>query len=165
MGIKSREIYEAPAAVVLHAAHAGLEQLTLSRELLAFKRGVADRLANLAYDGLWFSELATALRQFVASTQGPVSGEVRIRLEPGSARVVGRRSPSSLYDVALASYGPEDSFDHEAAVGFIRVWGLPVRTQATARGWSDGQPSLLAELPVEARDAAAAVAVAEEATV
>ncbi|MGH2455671.1 MAG: argininosuccinate synthase [Candidatus Limnocylindria bacterium] len=134
VGIKSREVYEAPAAVVLHAAHAALEQLTLSRELLAFKRGVADRMATLAYDGLWFSELADALRRFVAGTQEMVSGEVRVRLEGGSARVVGRRSPHSLYDVALASYGSSDAFDHQAAVGFISLWGLPVRTQAAARG-------------------------------
>jgi argininosuccinate synthase len=154
VGIKSREIYEAPAAVVLHAAHAALEQLTLSRELLAFKRGVADRLATLAYDGLWYSELAGALREFVASTQGPVAGEVRMRFEAGSARVVGRRSPHSLYDTALASYGPADAFDHEAAVGFIRIWGLPVRTQSVARGWQNGAASLLERLPIESREAA-----------
>ncbi|MDQ2674896.1 MAG: GNAT family N-acetyltransferase, partial [Chloroflexota bacterium] len=134
VGIKSREIYEAPAAIVLHQAHDALEGLTLSRELLAFKRQVADRFATLAYDGLWFSELARALRAFVAWTQQHVTGEVRMRFAPGSASVVGRRSPHSLYDLTLASYGGEDTFDHEAAVGFISIWGLPVRTQAAVRG-------------------------------
>lgn len=134
VGIKSREIYEAPAAIVLHAAHDALEQLTLSRELLAFKRQVADRFATLAYDGLWYSELARSLRAFVGWTQRNVTGEVRMRFSAGTAAVVGRRSPHSLYDVTLASYGGEDSFDHEAAVGFISIWGLPVRTQAAVRG-------------------------------
>jgi argininosuccinate synthase len=134
VGIKSREVYEAPAAMVLHDAHDALEGLTLSRELLAFKRQVADRLASLAYDGLWYSELAGALREFVTSTQRHVTGEVRIRLAPGQAMVVGRRSPESLYDLSLASYGPGDRFDHQAAVGFITVWGMPVRTQAATRG-------------------------------
>ncbi|HEX2222029.1 MAG TPA: argininosuccinate synthase [Candidatus Limnocylindria bacterium] len=154
VGIKSRELYEAPAAVVLHEAHAALEALTLSRELLAFKRGVADRLATLAYDGLWYSELAGALREFVTSTQRHVTGEVRVRLAPGQAIVVGRRSPESLYDLSLASYGAEDSFDHEAAVGFIKVWGMPVRTQAAARGAlaPDTERPLLDELPVESRN-------------
>ena len=134
VGIKSREIYEAPAAVVLHQAHDALEGLTLSRELLAFKRQVADRFATLAYDGLWFSELARALRAFVTWTQQHVTGEVRMRFVPGAASVAGRRSPHSLYDLTLASYGGEDTFDHEAAVGFISIWGLPVRTQAAVRG-------------------------------
>jgi N-acetylglutamate synthase-like GNAT family acetyltransferase len=127
-------VYEAPAAVVLHDAHDALESLTLSRELLAFKRQVADRFATLAYDGLWFSELARSLRAFVAWTQRHVTGEVRMRFMPGTAQVVGRRSPHSLYDLTLASYGGEDTFDHEAAVGFISIWGLPVRTQAAVRG-------------------------------
>jgi argininosuccinate synthase len=154
VGIKSREVYEAPAAVALHQAHAALEQLTLSRELLAFKRHVADRLATLAYDGLWFSELARALRAFVTWTQHQVTGEVRLRLDAGAASVVGRRSPNSLYDLGLASYGGEDRFDHEAAVGFINIWGLPVRTQAAVRGPfedPDEEP-LLARLPTVRRE-------------
>ena len=134
VGIKSREVYEAPAAEVLHDAHDALESLTLSRELLGFKRLVADRFATLAYDGLWFSELARSLRAFVTWTQRHVTGEVRMRFLPGTAQVVGRRSPHSLYDLTLASYGGEDTFDHEAAVGFINIWGLPVRTQAAVRG-------------------------------
>ncbi len=153
VGIKSREVYEAPAAVVLHDSHAALESLTLSRELLAFKRQVADRLATLAYDGLWYSELAVALREFVASTQRRVTGEVRVRLAPGQATVVGRRSPESLYDLSLASYGSEDRFDHEAAVGFITIWGMPVRTQAAARGGLVGaiEPPLLERLRTQRR--------------
>jgi argininosuccinate synthase len=154
VGIKSREVYEAPAAAVLHQAHAALEQLTLSRELLSFKRQVADRLATLAYDGLWFSELARALRAFVTWTQRHVTGEVRLRLTPGAASVVGRRSPDSLYDLALASYGGEDRFDHEAAVGFISIWGLPVRTQAAVRGPFEDldEAPLLARLPTLRRE-------------
>jgi argininosuccinate synthase len=153
VGIKSREVYEAPAAVVLHLAHDALESLTLSRELLAFKRQVADRFATLAYDGLWYSELARALRAFVSWTQRHVTGEVRVRLTPGTAQVVGRRSPTSLYDLTLASYGAEDTFDHEAAVGFITLWGLPVRTQSAIRGPfedPDEEP-LLARLATERR--------------
>jgi argininosuccinate synthase len=154
VGIKSREVYEAPAALVLHQAHAALEALTLSRELLAFKRQVGDRLATLAYDGLWFSELARSLRAFVTWTQRHVTGEVRLRLAPGTATVVGRRSPNSLYDLTLASYGAEDSFDHESAVGFIKIWGLPVRTQAAVRGPfedPDEEP-LLGRLPTLRRE-------------
>jgi argininosuccinate synthase len=154
VGIKSREIYEAPAAVVLHQAHGALESLTLSRELLAFKRPVADRLATLAYDGLWFSELARALRAFVTWTQRHVTGEVRLRLTAGATSIIGRRSPNSLYDLALASYGGEDRFDHEAAVGFISIWGLPVRTQAAVRGpFEDPDDApLLARLPAVRRE-------------
>jgi argininosuccinate synthase len=154
VGIKSREIYEAPAAVVLHQAHAALEGLTLSKELLAFKRPVADRLATLAYDGLWFSELARALRAFVTWTQRHVTGEVRLRFTPGVAAVVGRRSPNSLYDLGLASYGADDRFDHEAAVGFISIWGLPVRTQAAVRGPFEDpdEAPLLGRLPTVRRD-------------
>ncbi len=153
VGIKSREVYEAPAATALHLAHDALESLTLSRELLAFKRQVADRFATLAYDGLWYSELSRALRAFVGWTQRHVTGEVRIRLTAGTAQVVGRRSPTSLYDLTLASYGAEDSFDHEAAVGFITLWGLPVRTQSAIRGPfedPDEEP-LLARLATERR--------------
>jgi len=161
VGIKSREIYEAPAATVLHAAHAALEQLTLSRELLAYKRGVADRLATLAYDGLWFSELAVALRGFVASTQGPVDGEVRMSLGAGAASVTGRRSPYSLYDLGLATYDQGDAFDQAAAVGFIAIWGLPVRTAAARQPAQRAQSTLLdrlgaqtAESPIPAEAAA-----------
>jgi len=154
IGIKSREIYEAPAAVVLHTAHAALEGLTLSRELLAYKRSVGDRLATLAYDGLWFSELGVALRAFVTHTQRYVSGDVRMRFTPGSAAVSGRRSPHSLYDIGLATYDRGDRFDHASAVGFISIWGLPVRTQAAARGDGDQRiATLLDDLGADRRDA------------
>jgi argininosuccinate synthase len=160
VGIKSREIYEAPAAVILHAAHAALEQMVLSRDLLAFKREVGNRLATLTYDGVWFGELATALRGFVARTQDHVNGTVRLRLMAGSASVVGRSSPDSLYRHDLATYGAEDSFDQAAAVGFIALWGLPVRTQSAIHGSAIHNGSLLDQLGAlrrTATDAAAAV--------
>jgi argininosuccinate synthase len=134
VGIKSREIYEAPAATVLHAAHRALEGLTLTRDTLRFDHLVADELARLTYDGLWFSALHRDLRGYVASSQRVVSGEVRIRLDHGSAIVSGRRSPLSLYDRALATYDREDAFDHAAAVGFIEIFGLPLRTEAARHG-------------------------------
>ena len=112
VGIKSREIYETPAATILHGAHRALEGLTLSRDTLRFNRFVADELARLIYDGLWFSALSRDLRAYVASSQRVVSGEVRVRLDHGSAVVVGRRSPMSLYDKSLATYDEGDAFDH-----------------------------------------------------
>jgi argininosuccinate synthase len=146
VGIKSREIYEAPAAVILHLAHAALEQMVLSRDLIAFKHEVGNRLATLTYDGVWFGELANALRGFVASTQNHVNGTVRLRLVAGSASVVGRTSPDTLYRHDLATYGAEDSFDQAAAVGFIALWGLPVRTQSAIHGSAIHNGSLLDQL-------------------
>jgi argininosuccinate synthase len=134
VGIKSREIYEAPAATVLHRAHRALEGLTLSKDTLRFNRGVADELAQLTYDGLWFSALHRDLRGYVASSQRVVSGEVRTRLDHGNAIVVGRRSPLSLYDKNLATYEAGDAFDHASAVGFIEIFGLPLRTEAARHG-------------------------------
>jgi argininosuccinate synthase len=148
VGIKSREIYEAPAAVTLHLAHRALEGLTLSREQLRFNRLVADELARQTYDGLWFGALHRDLRGYVASAQRVVEGEVRVRLERGSASVVGRRSDSALYEKALATYDAEDRFDHASAVGFIRIFGLPLETEAARQGsaWRWTAP-LLDELP------------------
>ncbi len=134
VGIKSREIYEAPAASVLHAAHRALEGLTLSKDTLRFDRLVANELAQLTYDGLWFSALHRDLRGYVASSQRVVSGEVRVRLDHGSAVVTGRRSPLSLYDKKLATYDEGDAFDHAAAVGFIEIFGLPLRVEAARHG-------------------------------
>ncbi|HEV8488958.1 MAG TPA: argininosuccinate synthase [Candidatus Limnocylindrales bacterium] len=134
VGIKSREIYEAPAAAVLHAAHRALEGLTLSKDTIRFNRLVADELARLTYDGLWFSALHRDLRGYVASSQRVVSGEVRIRLDHGSAIVAGRRSPLSLYDKNLATYDEGDAFDHASAVGFIEIFGLPLRVEAARHG-------------------------------
>jgi argininosuccinate synthase len=134
VGIKSREIYEAPAATVLHAAHRALEGLTLTKDTLRFNRLVADELARLTYDGLWFSALHRDLRGYVASSQRVVSGEVRMRLDHGSAVIAGRRSPLSLYDKSLATYDEGDAFDHAAAVGFIEIFGLPLRVEAARHG-------------------------------
>ncbi|HLA15277.1 MAG TPA: argininosuccinate synthase [Candidatus Limnocylindrales bacterium] len=134
VGIKSREIYEAPAAVVLHRAHRALEGLTLTKDTLRFDRFVADELSRLTYDGLWFSALSRDLRGYVASSQRVVSGEVRLRLDHGTAVIAGRRSPLSLYEKSLATYDEGDAFDHAAAVGFIRIFGLPLRVEAARHG-------------------------------
>jgi len=134
VGIKSREIYEAPAATVLHAAHRALEGLTLTKDTLRFNRHVANELAQLTYDGLWFSALARDLRQYAASSERVVSGDVRLRLDHGNAVLVGRRSPLSLYDKTLATYDKDDAFDHAAAVGFIGIFGLPLRVEAARHG-------------------------------
>lgn len=130
IGIKSREIYEAPAAVILHAAHAELEKMTLSKDQARFKARVAAEIADLIYNGQWFSALHQDLAAFVASSQRYVSGVVRVKLFKGTVQVTSRRAVHSLYDPALATYGQGDSFDHQAAEGFIRLFGLPLRTQA-----------------------------------
>jgi argininosuccinate synthase len=130
VGIKSREIYEAPAATTLLAAHADLEDLTLPRELAHYKRTIADKYAELLYFGLWYSPLRTALDAFIDKTQENVTGTVRVKLHHGHAIVVGRKSPYSLYDFALATYDREDAYNHAAAVGFIELWGLPTRIAA-----------------------------------
>jgi argininosuccinate synthase len=135
VGIKSREVYEAPAAVTLHAAHHALESLTVTRDVARFQRIVADEWARLVYDGLWFSALRNALDAFVQETQVHVTGAVRMRLEDGEARAVGRRAERSLYRSDLATYDRvSDSFDHAAARGFIELFGLPLRTQTRVQG-------------------------------
>jgi argininosuccinate synthase len=139
VGIKSREIYEAPAAVVLVQAHRALEALTLSRRQLRFKQQVAEEYANLTYDGLWFSAQRQDLAAYVKSTQRFVSGTVRLKLFKGSSSVVGRKSDNSLYSFGLATYDQGDQFDHSAAAGFIRLWGLPVKTQAQLQKEAPGQ--------------------------
>ena len=160
VGIKSREIYETPAATILHTAHRALEGLTLTKDTLRFDRLVADELARLTYDGLWFSALHRDLRGYVASSQRVVSGDVRIRLDHGQAIVAGRRSPLSLYEKSLATYDEGDAFDHASAVGFIEIFGLPLRTEAARHGavgkhhgaaWSWTEP-LLASLPTTVAD-------------
>jgi len=155
VGIKSREIYEAPAAVVLHTAHAALEGLTLSKEQLRFNKVVGAEIAQATYDGLWFSALQRDLLEYTRSSQRVVNGQVRLRLDHGNAIVVGRRSDDSLYDRALATYDAEDAFDHEAAVGFIRIFGLPLKTEAARHGsaWSWTSP-LLSDLPMTVADSA-----------
>jgi len=133
VGIKSREIYEAPAAVILHLAHRELERLILDKDTLHFKELVSQRYSELVYDGLWESPLRKALDAFVRETQKELSGTVRIKLFKGSCEVVGRKSPYSLYDEKLATYTKEDIFDQKASKGFIHIWGLPLRTVAKAR--------------------------------
>ncbi len=130
VGIKSREIYECPAAITLLTAHRDLEDLTLERDVARFKRGVDQRWAELVYDGLWYSPLRTALDAFIDASSVRVSGDVRIRLTGGVAQVVGRRSEASLYDHALATYDAGDQFDQRDARGFIDLWGLPSKVWA-----------------------------------
>jgi argininosuccinate synthase len=130
VGIKSRELYEAPAAIVLHTAHNALESLTLSREQLRFKSIVAHEMAQLIYDGRMFSGHFRDLSYYVASTQRFATGSVRMRLLKGQAVAVGRRSPHSLYDFGLATYETGDQFDHTAAESFIKLFSQGLRTQA-----------------------------------
>jgi len=134
VGIKSRELYEVPGALALISAHRALEDLTLEREVAHFKPGIEQRWADLVYDGLWFSPLRRALDAFFDETQANVSGEVRLEFSPGACTVVGRRSAASLYDMGLATYGPEDAFDHRHAEGFVRLWGMPLKVWAAKQG-------------------------------
>ena len=130
VGIKSREVYEAPAAKVLLQAHQALEAMTLSKSQLRFKQRVAQEYADLIYNGLWFTALRQDLDAFVGSSQRFATGTVRLKLFKGSSRVVGRKSPFSLYSYGLATYDKADVFDQSASPGFIHIWGLPARTQA-----------------------------------
>jgi argininosuccinate synthase len=133
VGIKSREIYEAPAAVVLLKAHQALEDLVLTKEQLRFKARVASEYADLIYNGLWFTGMRQDLAAYVESTQRYVTGTIRVKLFKGNCQIVGRKSPYSLYDYSLATYDKGDVFDHSASPGFIHIWGLPVRIQAKAQ--------------------------------
>ena len=130
VGIKSREVYEAPAATVLLQAHQALEAMTLSKDQLRFKQKVAVEYADLIYNGLWFSQLNRDLSAYILSSQRYVTGTVRMKLFKGHSTVVGRKSPKSLYNLSLATYDKGDQFDQSASAGFIHIWGLPVRTQA-----------------------------------
>ncbi len=134
VGIKSRETYECPASLALILAHADLESITLERDLAREKSRLEPRYAELIYDGLWYSPLKRALDAFVDASQEHVTGDVRLRLEPGSCRVTGRRSDVSLYDYGLATYDAADSFRHEDSAGFVRLWGLSVQTWAARQG-------------------------------
>ena len=124
VGIKSREVYEAPGAIALITAHQELESVTIERELARFKKGVDQRWTELTYDGLWFSPLKHALDDFIASSQEHVSGDIRMTLHGGKAVATGRRSQASLYDFNLATYDAGDTFDQSQAKGFIELWGL-----------------------------------------
>jgi argininosuccinate synthase len=140
VGIKSREVYEVPAALALITAHKDLEGMVLERDVARFKRSIEDRYADLVYNGLWFAPLRTALDAFVDETQKHVTGEVKLRLWKGSAQPLGRRSPYGLYDTSLATYGSaDDAFRHEDAAGFIRLWSLPLRVWAERQGDGEGK--------------------------
>ncbi|HTK81155.1 MAG TPA: argininosuccinate synthase [Bacteroidota bacterium] len=128
VGIKSREIYEAPAAIVLHFAHSELERLTLDKAVFHMKTQLSHEYANLIYNGLWFSPLKKALDAFVDETQKTVTGKVTVKLFKGAVTIAARTSPNSLYNAKLATYTSEDQFDHRASEGFIKIFGLPMKT-------------------------------------
>ena len=130
VGIKSREIYEAPAAMALIAAHSELEGVCLERDLARFKRMASQRWTELVYDGLWFSPLRASLEAFMTEASRNVTGDVRVRLQAGQAVVTGRRSPAGLYDYGLATYDTGDVFDQQLAKGFVELWGLPTKVAA-----------------------------------
>jgi len=134
VGIKSREIYEAPAAVILLQAHQALEDITLTKDVARFKDVVAAQWAQMVYDGLWFSPLREALYAFVKYTQRHVNGEVRLKLYKGTSMKTGVKSKDQLYRMELATYGRGDQFDQSAAAGFIKLWGQGVRTASQVQG-------------------------------
>jgi argininosuccinate synthase len=138
VGIKSRETYEAPAALALMLAHEDLESITLERDLQREKKRLEPRYAELVYDGLWYSPLKQALDAFVDESQRHVTGEVRLRLEPNRCFVVGRRAPQSLYDYGLATYDAADQFRHADSEGFVNIWGLGIRTWSAIQGIGSG---------------------------
>jgi argininosuccinate synthase len=149
VGIKSREIYEAPAAVVLIQAHQALEAMTMSRDQLRFKQKVASEYADLIYNGLWFSQLNRDLSAYILSSQRYVTGTVRIKLFKGQATVVGRKAPYSLYNLSLATYNEGDTFNQKAAEGFIHLWGLALKTQAQVQLLGDKEGPLSIIGPAE----------------
>jgi argininosuccinate synthase len=140
IGIKSREVYEAPGAMALITAHQELENVTVERDLARFKRGVEQRWAELVYDGLWFSPLKRALDEFLASSQEHVTGDIRMTLHGGRAVVTGRRSPAGLYDFNLATYDAGDTFDQSLAKGFVELHGLPSKVAAIRDARVAGSP-------------------------
>jgi argininosuccinate synthase len=142
VGIKSREIYEAPAATVLLQAHQALEDMTLAKDQLRFKQRVAQEYADLIYNGLWFSQLNRDLSAYIISSQRYVTGTVRLRLFKAHSTVVGRQAPRSLYNLSLATYDKGDLFDQSASAGFIHLWGLPVKTQAQVQLLADKEGPL-----------------------
>ncbi|MBU1998517.1 MAG: argininosuccinate synthase, partial [Candidatus Omnitrophica bacterium] len=127
VGIKSREVYEAPAATILHTAHKELESLVLDRDLAHYKQIIALKYAELIYYGLWYSPLKEALDGFINSTQKHVTGSVKLKLYKGNCVAVGRKSPHSLYRKELSTYGKDDKFDQKMAEGFIKIWGMPYK--------------------------------------
>jgi len=149
VGIKSREIYEAPAATVLLQAHRALEAMTLSKDQLRFKEKVSLEYADLVYNGLWFSALNRDLSAYIISSQREVTGTVRMKLFKTNASVVGRRSPRSLYNLSLATYDKGDQFDQSASLGFIHLWGLSAKNQAQTQILADAEGPLSIMAPPE----------------
>ena len=137
VGIKSREIYECPAAITLIQAHKELETMTLTKDVLRFKVTVEQRYAELTYDGLWFTPLKSALDAFIDETQKTVSGTIRLKLYKGSSTIAGRTASRALYSKDLATYDPNSTFDEAAAAGFITLWGLPARQWAGVNGGTE----------------------------
>ncbi|TFE00923.1 argininosuccinate synthase [Jeotgalibacillus salarius] len=138
VGIKSREVYECPGAITLMKAHKELEDLTLVKEMAHFKPVIEKKLTEMIYEGLWFSPLTDALKAFLQETQQYVNGVARVKLFKGHAIVEGRTSPNSLYNEKLATYTSDDEFDHAAAVGFIKLWGLPTKVHSMVQKESKG---------------------------
>ena len=138
VGIKSREVYEAPAAMLLIKAHQDLESLVMAKDLLHYKKVVEQHYSDLIYNGLWFSPLKDAMDAFVEKTQEMVTGNIKVKLFKGSAVVVGRESPYSLYNTALSTYAKGDEFDHSSAKGFIYVWGLPLKVGSMVKAGAGG---------------------------
>jgi argininosuccinate synthase len=136
VGIKSREVYEAPAAIVLIKAHQDLESMVMTKDLLHYKKAVEQHYSDIVYNGLWFSPLKIALDAFIEKTQELVTGTIKVKLFKGSAVVVGRESPYSLYSTSLSTYAQGDAFDHSAAKGFIYVWGLPLKVSSMVKAQS-----------------------------
>jgi argininosuccinate synthase len=153
VGIKSREIYECPAALTLIAAHQELEALTLPREVSQFKPVIEQKLAQTIYDGLWYSPLTEALKAFIEQTQETVSGTVKVKLYKGHAQVIGRESAQSLYDFDLATYNAGDNFDHEAALGFIKLWGLPTQVHASVNKSKAKKDNSIDQVIVDVKEA------------
>ncbi len=141
VGIKSREIYESPAAIAILAAHRELETLTLTRDVLRFKTTVEQRYAELTYEGLWFTPLKSALDAFITETQETVTGTVRLKLYKGNCIIAGRSAPNALYSKDLATYDPNSTFDEAAAAGFIALWGLSARQWASVNGDTAHSPA------------------------
>lgn len=149
VGIKSREIYEAPAGLILHTAHRALEAMTLSKQQVRLKKVLAAEYSELIYNGLWFSAHHQDIAAYVASTQRHVTGVVRVKLQRGRAIVVGRKAVHSLYDRGLATYDRGDTYDQSAAVGFINIWGLQTRTQVRTQLLADLPNALRIAMPAE----------------
>lgn len=141
VGIKSREVYEAPGASILLKAHHEMEKLTLDKDTFRYKQNVSNQISNMIYDGQWFTPLFDSLMKFVDSTQDVVSGEITVQLYKGNITVLSRKSPFSLYNEELATYGTADTFQHRDSEGFINIYGLPYKTITKVRNQNQmGKP-------------------------